>query len=447
MQGLQRIVFQNTKCLSDLRHYCYKPIKRPTLNRPDKSEFVTKASIEKNVSLSKVLKTRISAAGPISVAEYMKHVLTNPNSGYYMLKDVFGEKGDFITSPEISQIFAELVAIWCLSEWQKCGSPGPLQIVELGPGRGTLSQDILRVFAKFGLSNQFSLHLVEISPYLSELQAKRLCCQSAETKKEDLDSVPYYRKGESVSGIKIYWYRELEQVPKSFSIYLAHEFFDALPVHQFQRNDDKWREILVDVDKTKENSFQFVSSNVVTPMLSVFLSRPWIDKNSLPRHVEYSADTERTVDIMAGRIEECGGIGLIIDYGHSGEKGDTFRAFKNHKLHDPLLEPGSADLTADVNFAHIKSVAEQNERVITFGPIEQSDFLHRMGGEARLATLMEKAASPEDADSLKSGYNMLTEPTKMGSRFKFFAMFPKVLENHLSKFPANGFFDTNLKIN
>lgn len=107
------------------------------------------------------------------------------------------------------------------------------------------------------------------------------------------------------------------------------------------------------------------------------------------------------------------------------------------------MDPGTADVTADVNFAQIKSIAEQNDRVITFGPIEQKDFLKRMGGGMRLKNLMEKAASVDDANSLKCGYDMLTEPSKMGSRFKFFAMFPKILENHLKKFPVNGFFEPN----
>lgn len=121
------------------------------------------------------------------------------------------------------------------------------------------------------------------------------------------------------------------------------------------------------------------------------------------------------------------------------------QAFKNHKLHDPLVQPGSADLTADVNFAHIKSIAEQNERVVTYGPVEQGVFLHRMGGEIRLEKLVENAESPDAANSLKSGYSMLTDPSKMGSRFKFFAMFPKVLENHLKKFPVGGFFTPDMK--
>lgn len=109
-------------------------------------------------------------------------------------------------------------------------------------------------------------------------------------------------------------------------------------------------------------------------------------------------------------------------------------------MHDPLVQPGSADLTADINFAHIKAIAEQNERVLTFGPVQQGEFLHRMGGETRLAKLLEKATSAEDANFLKSGYSMLTDPSKMGSRFKMFSIFPRVLDEHLQKFPVNGFF-------
>lgn len=109
-------------------------------------------------------------------------------------------------------------------------------------------------------------------------------------------------------------------------------------------------------------------------------------------------------------------------------------------MHDPLVQPGTADLTADVNFAHIKAIAEQNERLLTFGPVEQGKFLHRMGGETRLEKLMEKATSTEAANSLKSGYSMLTDSSKMGTRFKIFSMFPKVLEEGLKKFPVHGFF-------
>lgn len=218
---------------------------------------------------------------------------------------------------------SQSIAVWCLSQWQNCGSPEPFQIVELGPGRGTLSCDIIRTLAELGFSKQFSLHLVEISPYMSDLQARRLCVKYSES--EDSDSVPHYRTGETLSGIQVYWYRSVDKIPKSFSIYLAHEFFDALPIHTFQQEDNAWHELLIDVDREKPDSFRFVKSNAMTPMLGMFLTRPWMEKIQLNDHVEYSKDMEQVMETIAVHIEENGGFGLIIDYGHSGEKRSTFR--------------------------------------------------------------------------------------------------------------------------
>lgn len=184
---------------------------------------------------------------------------------------------------------------------------------------------MLRVLAEFGLSDKFSMHLIEVSPFLSEYQAKSLCCHFKDTKEEDLNTVPYYRRGESVSGVEIYWYRELNHVPKSFSIYLAHEFFDALPIHKFQKIDGNWQEILIDLDGNKENHFRFIASKSMTPMLNTFLARKWINKDTLPNQFEYCAEAEQIIDELADRIDESGGISLIMDYGHNGEKTDTFR--------------------------------------------------------------------------------------------------------------------------
>lgn len=213
--------------------------------------------------------------------------------------------------------------MWCLSQWQNCGSPEPFQIVELGPGRGTLSCDVIRTLAELGFSKEFSLHLVEISPYMSDLQAKRLCVNYTEAL--DSDSVPYYRTGKTISGISVYWYRSVDKIPKSFSIFLAHEFFDALPIHKFQKDDNAWHEVLIDVDTEKPESFRFVKSKPMTPMLGMFLTRPWMEKIQLNDHVEYSKDMEQVMETIAIHIEENGGFGLIIDYGHCGEKQSTFR--------------------------------------------------------------------------------------------------------------------------
>lgn len=435
---MNKLIKPMIKFTSIKRFYCYKAIKRVNLNLETPRNKVIKSSKEssvfKNVSLAKQIRSKIEICGPISVADYMKTVLTNPTSGYYMTKDVIGQEGDFITSPEISGIFGELLGIWFLSEWKKIGSPGPLQIIELGPGRGTLSNDILKVFSHFQLSDKISLHLVEISPFLSKLQALRLCEKGWEVTPDPTKEINFYREGISSGGVKIFWYNRLEDVPKEFSMVVAHEFFDALPVHKFERNsENSLNEILVDIDPSTEDKFRFVISRTETPICKVV-------KNSIEderKNFEISMDSEKIINLLSERFISYGGFGLIIDYGHFGDKTDTFRAFKNHKLHDPLIEPGSADLTCDVDFKELKRVAEKND-LITFGPVDQGLFLKRMGGEVRLEALLKRAKSDE-IENLKTGYDMLTNSEKMGTRFKFFSLFPDVLKSHLEKYPVLGF--------
>lgn len=434
---MNKLIKPIIKSTSIKRFYCYKPIKRANLNLETPRDKIIKSSKEssvfKKVSLAKQIRSKIEVCGPISVADYMKTVLTNPTSGYYMSKDVFGQEGDFITSPEISGIFGELLSIWLLSEWKKIGSPGPLQIIELGPGRGTLSNDILKTFSHFGVSDKVSLHLVEISSFLSQLQAQRVCEKSWEVTPDPAKEINYYREGIS-SGVKVFWYKRLEDVPKEFSLVVAHEFFDALPVHKFERStDNSLNEILVDIDPSTEEKFRFVISRTQTPICKVVQTS--IDDERT--NFEISMDSEKIINLLSERFVSYGGFGLIIDYGHFGEKTDTFRAFKNHKLHDPLIEPGSADLTCDVDFKQIKQVAEQNG-LITFGPVDQGVFLKKMGGEVRLEALL-KRAKPDEIENLKSGYDMLTNSEKMGTRFKFFSIFPDVLKSHLEKYPVLGF--------
>lgn len=256
----------------------------------------------------------------IIVASYMKDILTNPHSGYYMAKDVFGEQGDFITSPEIGQIFGELIAVWCLAEHQKIGAPEPVQIIELGPGRATMCADFLRVIAKFQLCELISIHLVELSPYLSKLQSQKLCYSSGEV--DPQHGYPYYRMGETLSGTKVFWYHRIEDVPKEFSIILAHEFFDALPIHKLQKEGNVWKEILVDIDPEDKQKFRFVMSRNETPMSKLFASLHPEEKRN---HVEISPQSDLIATHIAERIESHGGFGLIMDYGHLGDKEDTFR--------------------------------------------------------------------------------------------------------------------------
>ncbi|XP_072032555.1 protein arginine methyltransferase NDUFAF7, mitochondrial-like isoform X2 [Amphiura filiformis] len=369
------------------------------------------------------LTQRIKTVGPITVADYMKEVLTNPVAGYYMSKDVFGSSGDFTTSPEISQMFGELLAVWVIYEWTQLGSPEKLQVVELGPGRGTLADDMLRVFKQLQhvAKDAVSLHLVEVSPKMSAMQEAKLTGAAtsegsdAETN-PNMDGIPY-RTAISQTGVPVSWYTHISQVPKGFSCFIAHEFFDALPVHKFQKTDKGWREVMVDIDEGDgPHHLRFVLAPGPTIASKVFTK-----DNEKRDHVEICPQAGVITQEMAARIEEDGGMGLIVDYGHDGTKTDTIRGFKKHALHDVLSEPGTADLTADVDFSYIREMVQQS--VCTFGPVNQNLFLQQMGIETRLKKLL--TTQPEQHKELISGYRMLMDPEQMGQRFKMFSLMPK----------------------
>lgn len=364
----------------------YKPIRRPAGKYSSTDKVQTKQEnqvVATHGEFLDALRTQIRACGPMTVADYMRRVLTNPAAGYYMNHDVFGSRGDYITSPEINQIFGELISLWCFIEWEKVGSPSPVQLVELGPGRGTMIQDVLRVMTnRFDVSkNSLSIHLVEVSPYLAKAQAGLLCY----TVSEGSSSEKFYLRGETVTGIPIFWYKHLEDVPREFSIILAHEFYDAMPIHKLQRMDNVWKEILVDVNDNpaaEEDQFRYVICQNETPMSKII---PKLLVSGEGRdHLEYSPEQQIITKEISQRLEANGGIALIMDYGHNDEKGDTFRSFKNHRLHSPLKDPGTADLTADVDFAQLKRHVQDEDKCITFGPITQRSFIQEMGGETRL---------------------------------------------------------------
>ncbi|ESO90134.1 hypothetical protein LOTGIDRAFT_64084, partial [Lottia gigantea] len=364
------------------------------------------------------LKARIKANGPITVAEYMKEVLINPVSGYYMNNDVFGVKGDFTTSPEISQMFGELIGIWCVNEYIQDKLTGTLNIVELGPGRGTLVDDMCRIFTNFKpLKDKVAMHLVEVSPTLSGIQAAKLSGLDEPVEMTPKTSNhPYYHSMKNKYDQDVYWYHSIKDVPKDHMYYIAHEFFDALPIHKFQKSEKGWQEILVDIkDDVGEDGkeIQFVLSGRRTAGLTYL--QP--DANDTRDHIEVSPESGVIMQEICSRIKENGGGLLIGDYGHDGTKTDTFRGFKNHQLHDVLLNPGTADLTADVDFSYLRKMAEQIG-VSVCGPKEQRDFLINMGIGIRLQVLLQNVNADGWKDLL-SGYDMLINPDKMGQRFQF----------------------------
>uniref|UniRef100_A0A182PTC9 Protein arginine methyltransferase NDUFAF7 n=1 Tax=Anopheles epiroticus TaxID=199890 RepID=A0A182PTC9_9DIPT len=416
----------NRRAITELKNLRRDPPKEP-------------AGTADRKTLAETLHGRIRATGPITVATYMREVLLNPTAGYYSTKDnVFGTAGDFITAPEIGQIFGELVAVWCINELQKFNYDGHIQLIELGPGKGTLVHDVLRVFERFGLAkNRISVHLVEMSSNLQRIQAEKLCNGTVHRTAADQNDL-HVQEGITSAGVNVRWYSDIVEVPKGFSIILANEFFDALPVHVFCKEVNEanasWKEILVDINPDrKEPSFRFIQSNKATPYSVVFEKR-FNGKEQLLKdrnRIEISFETEQIAQNMARRIDEQGGFGLIIDYGHEGEKTDTLRSFKNHKLHDPLHEPGCADLTVDVDFGFLKHFLEQDEKAITLGPVNQGAFLQAMEGSTRLKNLQSSAKDESYRKILSDGYDELTSPSKMGTRFKLLSIFPSSLKKFL----------------
>lgn len=368
-----------------------------------------------NKSILKHLTSKIIATGPISVAEYMREALTNPVLGYYVNNDMLGAGGDFITSPEISQIFGELLGVWCISEWMAAGKSSALQLVELGPGRGSLTSDILRVFSQLkGVLGEtgISIHLVEVSPKLSQVQAECLTGNQTQTY---TNNHAFYRSGTTCTGQPIYWYHRMEDIPRGFSIFLAHEFFDALPIHKFQRTENGWREVLVDIDPENPGKLRFVVSHRPTLASSTLLQ-----KDESRQHVEVCPEGGVIVQKLASRIAEDGGAALIVDYGHDGTKTDTFRGFKGHRVHDVLEAPGLADLTADVDFSYLRKMT--GDQVICLGPITQRSFLKNMGIDSRMQVLLRSSNDASTRAQLIHSYDMLINPEKMGDRFQFFSV-------------------------
>ena len=389
-------------------------------------------------TFEKELKAKIELHGPMNLSQFMLEVLSNPNKGYYTSKEnVLGASGDFITAPEISQMFGECIAIWIIHEWRKMGSVKPLNIIEFGPGQGTLMQDILRTFQKLIPTElkDISIHLVETSPILTKIQEARLCGYF-HNNTERIDENIVHR-AISKQGLTVNWYTRVSDVPKGFSFFVANEFFDALPIHQFVKNPNTkiWEEVLVDI---KENNLVFVKSRGRT------LANQYIQNDPLFETLEVAEISPKSgviMETLSERIVEFGGSALIIDYGYSkvdkNINRDTFRAFKNHKVHNPLQDIGQADLTADVNFDYLKQ--KTGLHTTTYGPVSQRQFLKQLGIEVRCNLL--KESNPKIANDLSKSLELLIGPDQMGERFKFFCLFPKTMEPIHSEYPPAGFHE------
>jgi NADH dehydrogenase [ubiquinone] 1 alpha subcomplex assembly factor 7 len=358
---------------------------------------------EAAVSLEAEIRRRIEAGGPMAVAHYMQFCLTHPQHGYYTTRDPFGAAGDFVTAPEISQMFGELIGLWAAAAWRAMDSPARVHLVELGPGRGTMMLDALRaakVMPDFRAA--ITLGMVEISPALERLQRQVL----------------------AFGDVPVSWYRSIEDVPDGPLIVLANEFFDTLPVHQAVACVDGWHERVIKIGEDGRMHFSIDRDPI--PLFDEFLPSG-LRAPKIGEIFEWRAD--KTVLEIGRRIVRCGGAALIVDYGHTESAiGDTLQAVSGHEFADPLAAPGLVDLTAHVDFQALAQAAEgAGARV--HGPLTQAELLRRLGIRERAAALR-AGAPPEYAATIEGALARLTdeEKTGMGRLIKAIALSAPQLE-------------------
>jgi NADH dehydrogenase [ubiquinone] 1 alpha subcomplex assembly factor 7 len=336
------------------------------------------------------LARRIRAAGPMSIAAYMEEALFHPRWGYYATRDPLGARGDFTTAPEISQVFGELIGLWCAELWQRIGAPDPVLLVELGPGRGTLMRDALRAARLVPpFARAARLHLVERSPVLRAAQGHALA-----------DAAPR-------------WYDDLGALPPGPMLLVANEFLDALPIRQYVRTSEGWRERVVALAGGGD-----ALAFALGPAAAADAALP----DAAPGAVREVRPAARILAHALGtRLGVEGGAALFIDYGYwpSG-CGDTLQAVRCHRGHDALDAPGAADLTAHVDFADFAHAAE-SAGARAWGPVGQGAFLARLGIEAR-AVRLAAGANADQALLIRSGCRRLVDPMQMGRLFKALAL-------------------------
>ena len=346
--------------------------------------------------IEREIRARIASDGPMPLSQYMALALGHPTQGYYATRDPLGKAGDFVTAPEITQVFGELIGLWCAVIWQMMGEPDSVNLVELGPGRGTLAADLLRAArTKPRFAAAIRLHLVEISPALRAQQKARLA-----------EAAPV-------------WHTSLARVPEGPAIIVANEFFDALPIDQYEKGPDGWRRRCVAIDRSSD-------ALVMAPeaCATVDAALPADAPSGTVR--EISVDGRALVSAIGARLAHSRGAALVIDYGPiRSAPGDSFQAVRGHRFHDPLLEPGAADLTAHVDFTALADAARA-AGAATYGPVTQAEFLRRLGIEERTELLCARAAAAS-AQALRSGCRRLIAANEMGNLFKALALVHRAL--------------------
>jgi NADH dehydrogenase [ubiquinone] 1 alpha subcomplex assembly factor 7 len=344
--------------------------------------------------LARKLAARLAAHGPVSIHDYMEACLTDSEYGYYRTKAAIGKGGDFITAPEISQVFGEFIGLWAGEVWRQMGEPASVRLVELGPGRGTLMADALRalkVLPRF-LAGA-TVHFIETSKALQETQRAAL----------------------AHAPIRIFWHEDLKDVPDGPTIIIANEFFDCLPVQQFvfDAAAGGWRERMVGWE---DDAFRFAAGPVADPPQGLDLAvATGIEDGAIFEHRPAAGG------IIAAFAARSPLAVLIIDYGYSRRSfGDTVQAVRGHRFAGLFEAPGESDITAHVDFLHLKQAAA-DANMNAFGPMPMGEWLLRLGLEARMGQLLRRASEVE-AREMKSRVARLVDPAQMGVLFKVLAL-------------------------
>ena len=335
-------------------------------------------------ALKKKIEKIITEQGPISISDFMKLALTDKKNGYYRKKMPLGSKGDFITSPDISQIFGEIIGVWILDLWIKLGKPIETQIVDLGGGRGTLLSDIKRV-----LSNKISSYIfIDINVELIKLQKKAV-----------KDAIHF---------------EKIEDIPNKPTIFIGNEFLDTFPINQFVLSDKYFKEVCVNY-KNKKLIFSHHRTN-----LSRTLDKKTLNQIKVNDILEINFESRKFIEKLSRFIKENNGGAIFFDYGYTFNHGDTFQAVKDSKFVNPLDDPGNADLTAHVDFNDLYHQAK-NSLVSVWGPDTQGTFLKKMGAIERLNAL-ESISDDKTKQELRNGLDRLINTDEMGELFKVLAI-------------------------
>ncbi|TPN77544.1 class I SAM-dependent methyltransferase [Mesorhizobium sp. CU2] len=339
----------------------------------------------------------IEAVGPMPVDEYMALCLFDPQNGYYTTREPFGAAGDFVTAPEISQMFGELVAVSLYQAWQSAGRPLPATFAEIGPGRGTLMKDMLRTWSRIdpALVGKASFALVETSPRLVEIQRQTLAGQSAE----------------------LAWHQTIDTLPRQPLFIVGNELFDAVPIRQFVRAGESWRERMVGLDDNDALRF-FAGAASLDPSLLPS------DAADAPEGAiaELAPARAALMAAIAERIAAQGGTGLFIDYGHLRPGiGDTLQALRRHRHEDVLANPGEADLTSHVDFAALAAAVRPHG--LDVETTTQGQFLLGMGLLERAGALGANA-DDQARQTISDAVERLAGPDAMGELFKVLKIGP-----------------------